>query len=101
MSRVAPPPSVSINPFEPVLGAMASGQVLQIIRCRNPLAFSGTKKVPRDWIGVVAEADFDRTFKTMHVAVVARSLVGLMLLHEGQKLFRLPAFGLEVIVVRS
>lgn len=55
MSRVRPTTRVSIDPFEPMLSPVACCQILQIVRGGNALGLSGTKKVPRNWVGIVAK----------------------------------------------
>lgn len=52
-----------------------------------------------DRIRVVPKGNLDGTVKAMEVSIVAGTLVGLMLLHQRQKLFGTPASGLEVIVI--
>lgn len=52
-----------------------------------------------DHIRIVAEGDLDGTLETMGVTVVARSLIGLMLLHQGDKFFGTPSWSSEIIVV--
>lgn len=99
MSRIRTTASVPIDPLEPMLGTVTGSQILQIVRGGNALGFSGTKKVPRNWIGVVAKGDFNRTFEAMYVTIVAGTLVGLMLFHEWNEFFGLPPLGLEIVIV--
>ena len=84
-----------------MLSTVAGNEILKIVRDRDVLRLNRTEEVLHDRVGVVAEADLDRTFESMDVTVVARTLVGLVLLHEWNKLLSSPALGLEVVVVRS
>ena len=54
-----------------------------------------------NWVGVVSKGNLDRPFESMDVAIVARSLVMLVLPHQGNKLLCGPSLGLEIVVVRS
>ena len=99
MSRIRTAASVPIDPLEPMLGTVAGSQILQIVGSGNALGFSGTKKVPRNWIYVVAKGDFDRTLEAMDVTIVAGTLVGLMLFHKWDEFFGLPPLCLKVIIV--
>ena len=99
VSRIAPPSSVTIDPFEPMLSTMASRKILKIIRSGDPLAFGCTKEVSSNRVSVVAERNLDRALESMDVSVVAGPLVCLVFLHQGQKLFYLPPFRLEIIVI--
>lgn len=101
VSRVRSSSSVAVDPLEPVLGTMAGGQVLEIVGGRDALRFGGTEEVLLDRVGVVTERNLDGSLKSVNVAVVARTLVGLMLLHQGDELLGGPTLGLEVVVVGS
>lgn len=101
MSGVRSSSGVTVDPLEPVLSSMAGNQVLKIIGSGDSLGFGGPQEVLLDWVGVVAKRNLDRTLKAVEIAVVARTLVCLVLLHERDKLLGGPAFGLKVIVVRS
>ena len=93
--------SISIDPFQPVLSTVTCDKVLEIVGSRDTLRFRGTQEVLHDGVGVVAKGNLDWTLEAVDVTVVARPLVRLMLLHEGNELLRGPAFGLEVIVIAS
>lgn len=80
---------------------MASDQVLEIVGDGDVLGFGRTEEILHDRVGVVAEADLDRTIEAVDVAIVAGTLVCLVLLHERNQLLGRPALCLEVIVVRS
>lgn len=80
---------------------MASDQILEIICDWDVLGLDCTKEVLHDWVGVVAEADLDRTIETVDVTVVAGTLVGLVLLHQRDEFLGGPTLSLEVVVVRS
>jgi hypothetical protein len=101
VSRVGSSSSIAVDPLEPVLGTMAGGQVLKIVGGWDTLRFGGAKEVLLDWVGVVTERDLDGSLESVDVAVVARTLVGLVLLHQGDELLGGPSLGLEVIVVGS
>ena len=101
MSRVRTASSVAVDPLEPMLGSMASDQILEIVGGRDALGFGSSQEILLDGVSVVAKGDLDWAFKSVDVTVVARTLVRLVLLHEGDQLFGGPTFGLEVIVVRS
>lgn len=90
---------IPVDPLEPVLGTVARDQILKIIRDRDILRLDGTQEVLHDGVGVVAKADFDRAIESVDVAVVAGTLVGLVLLHERQQLLSRPAFRLEVVII--
>ena len=100
MSRVRPTTGIAVDPFQPVLGSMASDQILEIICDGNVLRLHGSQEVLHDWIGVVPEADFDWAFETMNVPIVASSLVGFMFLHEWDQGLGIPSLHLEVVIVR-
>lgn len=78
---------------------MTGFQILQIIRDGDVLGLNGTQKVLHDRVGVVSKADFDRSLETMDITIVARPLIGLMLLHQWDQRFGVPALHLEVIIV--
>jgi hypothetical protein len=101
VSGVRSSSSVAIDPLEPMLGTMAGGQVLEIIGGRDTLRFGGTKEVLLDWVGVVTKRNLDGSFESVNVAVVAGTLVGFVLLHQGDELLRGPSLSLEVIVIGS
>jgi len=65
------------------------------------LRLCGSQKVLGNGIGMIAKADFDGPIEAVNVTIVARSLVCLMLPHEGKKLFSRPTVGFEVVIVRS
>ena len=46
------------------------------------------------------EGDLDWSLESVNVTVVACSLIGLMLPHQGDQLLRSPALGLEIVIVR-
>jgi hypothetical protein len=71
VSRVGSSPSVAVDPLEPMLSAVARGQVLEIIGGRNTLRLGGTKEVLFDRVGVVTEGDLDGSLKSVEFAVVA------------------------------
>ena len=99
MSRIRTTASVPVDPLEPMLSTVTGSQILQIVRGANALGLSGTKKVPRNGIRVVAKGDFNRTFEAMDVTIVAGTLVGLMLFHEWDEFFGLPPLCVEVVIV--
>jgi hypothetical protein len=101
MRRVRSSASVPVDPLEPMLSTVASGQVLKIVGDRNTLSFDGAKEILLNWIAVVAEGDFDWALETVEVAVVTGSLISFVLLHQRNELFGGPALGLEVIIVGS
>jgi hypothetical protein len=101
VSRIRPSSSVAIDPLEPVLSTMASGQILKIVGGRDTLRFGGTKEVLLDWVGVVTKRNLDGSLESMDVAVVAGTLVSFVLLHQGDELLGCPSLGLKVIVVGS
>lgn len=55
MGRVRTTARVPVDPLEPMLSTVTSRQILQIVCGRNALRFSGTEKVPCDWVRIVAE----------------------------------------------
>jgi hypothetical protein len=99
--RVGSSTSVPVDPLEPMLGTMTSNEILKVVGGRDALSLGSTKEVLLDRIGVVAKRHLDGSLETMNVTIVAGSLVGFVLLHEGDELFGGPALGLEVIVVGS
>jgi hypothetical protein len=99
VSRVGSSSSIAVDPLEPVLSTVAGGQVLEIVGGRNALRFGGTKEVLLDRICVITEGNFDGSLKSVEIAVVAGTLVGFVLLHQGNKLLGSPSLSLEVIVV--
>lgn len=79
-----------------MFAAMGCLKVLQVIRGRNTLTFRSTQEVPRNRLRIVAKEKFDGPFEAINVTVVPCMLVCFMLLHERQKLLRLPAFSLVI-----
>jgi len=65
-----------------MLSTMSSDKILKIVGGRNALRLSGSKEVLHDWVCVVSERDFDRTFETVDIPVVGCTLVCLMFLHK-------------------
>ena len=78
---------------------LPSLQILQVIRDWNILRLGRTEEILHDRIRVVPKGNLDGTIKAMKVSIVAGALVGLVLLHQRQKLFGTPASGLKVIVI--
>ncbi len=101
MGRVGATAGVTVDPLQPVLGAMASCKILQVVGGWDALGLSGPEEVPSNWVGVVTERNFDGALETMDVSVVAGPLVCLMFLHERDEFFCLPSLSLEIVVVRS
>jgi hypothetical protein len=101
VGRVGTTAGVSVDPLKPVLSTVASDQILEIIGNWNVLGLDGTKEVLHDRVGVVAEGDLDGTVETVDVAVVAGTLVCLVLPHERDEFLSGPALGLEIVVVGS
>lgn len=101
MGRVRATAGVTIDPLQPVLGAMASCKILQIVGDRDVLGLGGPKEIPSNWVGVVTERNFDGALDSMDISVVAGPLVCLMFLHERDEFFCLPSLHLGIIVVRS
>jgi len=100
MGTVAATAGVAIDPFQSVLGSMASGKILEVVDCGDVLGFSGTEEILLDWIAVVPERNLDGTFEPMDVSIVTRPLIRLVLSHQRQQLLSGPSLGLEVIIVR-
>ena len=82
-----------------MLSTVTSCQILQIVGGGNALGFSGAKKVPSDWVRIVAKRDLDGTLEAMYVTIVAGTLVRLMLFHEWDEFLGLPSLCLEVVIV--
>jgi len=101
VGRVGSTSGVAVDPLQPVLSTVASDQILEIIGDRNVLGLDGTKEVLHDRVSVVAERDLDWAVETVNVAVVAGTLVCLVLPHEWDELLGGPTLGLEVVVVGS
>lgn len=101
MSRIRSSTSVPVNPLEPMLSSVAGDQVLKVIGGRDTLSLDSAKEVLLDGVCVVSERHLDGSLESVDVAVVAGSLVGLVLLHKRDELLGGPALGLEVIVVRG
>ena len=97
--RVRSSSCVPIDPFEPMLSAMAGNQILEVVSRGDALRFSGTEEVFLDWVGIVPKRHLDWALKTMNVAVVTCTLISLVLSHERDELLRSPALRLEVIIV--
>jgi hypothetical protein len=91
---------IAVDPLEPLLGAMTSREVLEIIDDGNVLGLGGAEEVVLDRIGacrrsacglekedwdiLVAEGDLDGALEAVSVSVVAGTLVRLVLLHQGE-----------------
>ena len=101
MSRVAATTSIPVDPFQPVLCTVTGDQVLKVIGDRNILRLGSTQEILSDGVCIIPKRYFDRTLETVNIAVVASSLVCLVLPHQREELFSCPAFGLKVIVVRG
>lgn len=101
VSRVGSASSITVDPLEPVLSTVAGDQVLKIISGGNALGLGGAEEVLLDGVGVVAKRNLDRALESVNVAVVAGTLVRLVLLHERKEFLGGPALGLEVVVVGS
>lgn len=116
MGTVRSTASITVDPFQPMLGTVASDQVLKVVRDRNVLAFGSTQEVLHDRVFalsamkvlmiklslltcVVAKANFDRSLESMKITIVACALVCLVLLHQWNELLSSPTLGLEVVVV--
>ena len=74
MSTVRSTPSITVDPFQPMLSTMASNKILQVISDRNALAVDGLQEVLLDRIGVVAKGNLNGALETMNVTVVAGTL---------------------------
>ena len=99
VSGVTSTTSVSIDPLQPMFGAVASYQVLKVIRDGDILRFGSAEEVLGNGVGVVAEGDLDWTLKPMDITIVTGSLVCFMLPHQREEFISSPAFGLKVIIV--
>lgn len=99
VGRVAAAARVAVDPFQPVLGTVASHQVLEIVDHGDPLGLDGAEEILLNRVGVVSKGDLDGALITVDVAVVRRALVRLMLFHQGEQLLGCPPFGLEVVIV--
>lgn len=80
---------------------MSGFEILKIIGYRDSLRLNSPEEVLHDRVRIIAERDLDRALKAMNIWIVASTLVGLVFLHQRNKLFGGPAFSLEVIVVGS
>lgn len=84
-----------------MLGSMSSDQILKIISRGNTLRFGCPEEILHDRICVISKGDLDWAIESMNVAVVARTLVGLVLLHKRDQLLGSPALALEIVIIRS
>ena len=84
-----------------MLSTVTSDEVLEVVGGGNALGFGSPEKVFLDGIGVVAKGDLDGSFEAVNVAVVAGSLIRLVLLHQRNELLGSPALGLKVVIVRG
>ena len=116
MSAVASAACVAIDPLQPVLSPVGSLEVLEVIYNGDALRLGSSEEVILDRIGagvwsvsarrrepsnaLVSERHLDWTLKAMRVSVLTSTLIGLMLLHQRDKLLGGPALGLKVIIVR-
>lgn len=105
--------SITIDPFQPVFSTMTGtvsmnlnleiysrcGQVLQVICDWKTLTFCSSKEVLHDRICIVAERNFDWSFETMNISIVAGSLICLMFSHQWNEFLCCPTFGLEIIII--
>lgn len=80
---------------------MGCYQILQIIGSWDTLTLGSPQEFLSNWIRMIAERDLDRPLKTVDVPVVTSPLIGLVLLHERNKIFGFPTLGLEIIIIRS
>lgn len=99
VSGVRSSSSIAVDPLEPVLSTVTGDQILKVISRGDTLCLGGAQEVLFDGVGVVAERNLDRAFKPVDIAVVAGTLIGLVLLHERDEFLGGPALGLEVIVI--
>ena len=61
---------------------MAGGEILQIVGDGNALGLGSAEEVLHHGVRVVSKRNLDGAFEAMELAVVARSLVGFVLLPE-------------------
>lgn len=99
--RVRSAASVTVDPLEPVLSAMAGNEILQIIGGRDALALGCPQEILHDRVRIVTKRNFDWALEAVDIAVVAGSLIGFMLSHERNELLRCPALSLEVVIIGS
>jgi hypothetical protein len=97
--RVRSASSVSVDPLEPMLRAMSSNQVLEVVGEWDTLRLCSAEEVVLDGVSVIAKRHLDGSLEAMNVAVVARALVRLVFLHQRNELLGGPALSLKVIVV--
>lgn len=98
--RVASTACVSVDPFEPVLCAVAGTEVLEVIDKGDALGLGGAEEVILDGVGVVTEGNFNGSLVTVDIWVYRVALVSLVLPHERKELIGRPSLGLEVVVWR-
>lgn len=96
--RVASTACVSVDPFEPVLCAMACAKVLEVIDKGDALGLGGAEEVILDGVGVVTEGHFNGSLVTVDIWVYRVALVSLVLPHQRKELISRPSLGLEVVV---
>ena len=82
-----------------MLCTVARGKILKVISGGNALRLSGPEKVPCNRIRIVPKGDLDGPFEAVQIPIVARALVGLMLLHEWEQLLGLPSFRLKIVII--
>ena len=99
VGRITSPSSISVDPLKPVLGTMTGHQILEIICSWNALRFGGPQEVLLDWVSIVAKGNLNGALESVNIAIVARSLVCLMLFHKRYELLCSPALGLEIVVI--
>ena len=63
--------SVSVDPFEPVLGAVSGHEILQVIGRWNALRLGCPQEIIFDRVGVIAERHLDWSFESVDVTIVA------------------------------
>lgn len=96
--RVTSTACVSVDPFEPVLCAVAGTEVLEVIDKGDALGLGGAEEVILDRIGVVTEGNFNGSLVTVDIWIYRVALVSLVLPHERKELISSPSLGLEVVV---
>ncbi|KAI6766113.1 hypothetical protein HG530_007183 [Fusarium avenaceum] len=67
--RVASTACVSVDPFEPVLCAVAGTEVLEVIDKGDALGLGGAEEVILDGVGVVTEGNFNGSLVTVDIWV--------------------------------
>lgn len=70
MGAVTAAARIAVDPLEPVLGAVARDEVLQVINGGDALALGGTQEVILDGVRVVAERHLDGAVGAVKLAVV-------------------------------